>query len=154
MGKGPDLLSKDYNSEKKFTLTTYSPNGVVITSLHKDIEEEFESIFLEAQAGIVPDHVEELVKEHNLDPLLSQKSNVGETAQNLSEAKNKLKYLIELFEKVIEVALPLMIKEIAFGLCSRWTLLVKFENFESFDVSSFVLSTLFCVAWPIEKALN
>ncbi|KAL0288734.1 UNVERIFIED_CONTAM: hypothetical protein Scaly_2721900 [Sesamum calycinum] len=72
----------------------------VITSLHEDIEEEFESIFLETQAGTALDNVEELVEEHNLDPLLSQKSNVGETAQNLSEAKkNELKHLMGLLEK-------------------------------------------------------
>ncbi|KAK4389104.1 hypothetical protein Sango_2247400 [Sesamum angolense] len=72
----------------------------VITSLHEDIEEEFESIFLETQAGTALNNVEELVEEHNLDPLLSQKSNVGETAQNLSEAKkNELKHLMGLLEK-------------------------------------------------------
>ncbi|KAL0395657.1 UNVERIFIED_CONTAM: Mitochondrial outer membrane protein porin of [Sesamum calycinum] len=32
MGKGPDLLYKDYNSDQKFTLTTYSPTGVTLTS--------------------------------------------------------------------------------------------------------------------------
>ncbi|KAL7135749.1 hypothetical protein ABFS83_11G119100 [Erythranthe nasuta] len=43
MGKGPglysdigkrarDLLNKDYNSDQKFTLTTYSPTGVTLTS--------------------------------------------------------------------------------------------------------------------------
>ncbi|KAL0329838.1 UNVERIFIED_CONTAM: hypothetical protein Sradi_4970500 [Sesamum radiatum] len=75
----------------------------VITSLHEDIEEEFESIFLETQAGTALDNVEELVEEHNLDPLLSQKSNVGETAQNLSEAKkNELKHLMGLLEKAEE----------------------------------------------------
>ncbi|XP_051137430.1 uncharacterized protein LOC127255754 isoform X2 [Andrographis paniculata] len=75
----------------------------VITSLHEDIEEEFESIVLETKAGTVLDKVEELVEEHNLDPLLSTKSNVGETAQNLSQAKkNELKHLTALLEKAEE----------------------------------------------------
>ncbi|KAL0312331.1 UNVERIFIED_CONTAM: hypothetical protein Sradi_5632400 [Sesamum radiatum] len=73
----------------------------VITSLHEDIEEE--SQYFETQAGTVLNNVEELVEEHNLDPLLSQKSNVGETAQNLSETKkNELKHLMGLLEKAEE----------------------------------------------------
>ncbi|KAL2517320.1 embryo defective [Abeliophyllum distichum] len=75
----------------------------VINSLHEDIEEEFESICLETQAGTVLDSVEELVEEHSLDPLLSEKSNVGATAQNLSEAKkNELHYLMGMLQKAEE----------------------------------------------------
>ncbi|CAI9784684.1 unnamed protein product [Fraxinus pennsylvanica] len=75
----------------------------VINSLHEDIEEEFESICLETQAATVLDNVEELVEEHSLDPLLSEKSNVGETAQNLSETKkNELHYLTGILRKAEE----------------------------------------------------
>ncbi|GER56216.1 hypothetical protein STAS_33934 [Striga asiatica] len=75
----------------------------VISSLHDNIQEEFESILLQTQAGTVLDTVEELVEEHNLDPLISEKSNVGETAQILSEAKkNEIKDLTGLLEKAEE----------------------------------------------------
>ncbi|KAG8375233.1 hypothetical protein BUALT_Bualt10G0079000 [Buddleja alternifolia] len=75
----------------------------VITSLHGNIEEEFESIFLETQAGKVLDYVEELVEEHNLDTLPSKRSNVGETAQSLVEAKkNEIHHLECLLEKAEE----------------------------------------------------
>ncbi|KAL2544378.1 embryo defective [Forsythia ovata] len=75
----------------------------VINSLHEDIEEEFESICLETQAGTVLDSVEELVEEYSLDPLLSEKSNVGATAQNLSEAKkSELHYLMGMLRKAEE----------------------------------------------------
>ncbi|KAL8521480.1 hypothetical protein ACS0TY_011845 [Phlomoides rotata] len=67
------------------------------------LQEEFESLFLETQAGSVLDKVEELVEEHTLDPLRSEKSNVGEAAHNLSEAKkNELIYLTGLLEKTEE----------------------------------------------------
>ncbi|XP_057803742.1 uncharacterized protein LOC131019077 [Salvia miltiorrhiza] len=75
----------------------------VITSLHQDIEEQFESIFLETQAGTILDTVEELVEEQTLDPLHSTKSNVGETAQKLIEAKkNEVNLLMGLLEKAEE----------------------------------------------------
>ncbi|KAL3613796.1 hypothetical protein CASFOL_041870 [Castilleja foliolosa] len=75
----------------------------VINSLHEDIEEELESILLETQAGTILDNVEELVKEHEMDPLISKKSNVGETVQSLSEVKkNELKHLKELLGKAEE----------------------------------------------------
>ncbi|KAL7122566.1 hypothetical protein ACP275_01G052400 [Erythranthe tilingii] len=75
----------------------------VVSSLHEDIEEEFESIFVETQAGTVLDHIEELVEEHNLDPLLTKKSNIGETAQNLSDMKkNEVNHLTGLLEKAEE----------------------------------------------------
>ncbi|KAL3844391.1 hypothetical protein ACJIZ3_001794 [Penstemon smallii] len=60
-------------------------------------------MFLETQVGPILDHVEELVEEHNLDPLVSMKSSVGETAQSLSEAKKKeLQYLTGLLRKAEE----------------------------------------------------
>ncbi|CAA0812029.1 embryo defective 3006 [Striga hermonthica] len=76
---------------------------IMVTVISHLLQEEFESIFLQTQAGTVLDTVEELVEEHNLDPLISEKSNVGETAQILSEAKkNEIKDLTGLLEKAEE----------------------------------------------------
>ncbi|KAH6820426.1 embryo defective 3006 [Perilla frutescens var. hirtella] len=75
----------------------------IVSSLHRDVEEEFESIFLETQAGPILDTVEELVEERTLDPLHSKKSNVGEMAQKLSEVqKNEVNHLMGLLEKTEE----------------------------------------------------
>ncbi|XP_047972948.1 uncharacterized protein LOC125215548 [Salvia hispanica] len=72
----------------------------VVSSLHQDIEEQFESIFFGTQAGEILDTVEELVEEQTLDPLHSKKSNVEETAKKLLEAKkNEVNHLKELLEK-------------------------------------------------------
>ncbi|KAK6158572.1 hypothetical protein DH2020_005886 [Rehmannia glutinosa] len=88
----------------------------VISSLHEDIEEEFESIFLETQAGTILDNVEELVEEHNLDPLISKKSNVGETAQSLTEAKkNELNYLTGLLGKSMQRTMSLKCDFVDYG---------------------------------------
>ncbi|XP_073306258.1 uncharacterized protein [Primulina huaijiensis] len=76
---------------------------MVIASLHDNVEEEFESILLETQVGNVLDNVEELVDEHSLDPLISKKSNVVETAQSLLEAKkNEVQYLMGMLKKAEE----------------------------------------------------
>ncbi|XP_073020327.1 uncharacterized protein [Primulina eburnea] len=76
---------------------------MVIASLHDNVEEEFESILLETQVGNVLDNVEELVDEHSLDPLISKKSNVAETAQSLLEAKkNEVQYLMGMLKKAEE----------------------------------------------------
>uniref|UniRef100_M1CUY0 Uncharacterized protein n=1 Tax=Solanum tuberosum TaxID=4113 RepID=M1CUY0_SOLTU len=45
----------------------------VITSLHEDIEDEFESLCVETQAGSTLNMVEQLVEEQNLDPLFPEK---------------------------------------------------------------------------------
>ncbi|XP_073131143.1 uncharacterized protein [Henckelia pumila] len=75
----------------------------VIASLHENVEEEFESILLETQVGNVLDNVEELVDEHNLDPLIYTKSNVAETVQSLSEGKkNEVQYLMGMLKKAEE----------------------------------------------------
>ncbi|KAI4327903.1 hypothetical protein L6164_020312 [Bauhinia variegata] len=66
----------------------------VITSLHENIEDEFESICLESQVAATLDAVEQIVEEQELDPLFSNKSNMRDVAQNLSAAKkNELQYL-------------------------------------------------------------
>ncbi|GKV10503.1 hypothetical protein SLEP1_g21852 [Rubroshorea leprosula] len=45
----------------------------VVTSLHANIEDEFESLFLETQVGKILDMEEQLVEEQSLDPLFSDK---------------------------------------------------------------------------------
>ncbi|KAL6176176.1 hypothetical protein ACLB2K_052811 [Fragaria x ananassa] len=56
----------------------------VLSSLHANIEEEFQSICLETQVGTAMDTVERMVEEQSLDPLYSNKTNVMDAAHNLS----------------------------------------------------------------------
>ncbi|XP_015059800.1 uncharacterized protein LOC107005671 [Solanum pennellii] len=75
----------------------------VITSLHEDIEDEFESLCVETQAGSTLNMVEQLVEEQNLDPLFPEKSNVEEVRHYLSEAKqNEINYLTTMLETAEE----------------------------------------------------
>ncbi|KAJ6928163.1 hypothetical protein NC651_011998 [Populus alba x Populus x berolinensis] len=75
----------------------------VITSLHKMVEDEFESLCLETQVGTALETVEQLVEEQNLDPLFSEKSNIMDAAKSLSmEKKNEIHYLTGMLEKVEE----------------------------------------------------
>ncbi|KAL6533682.1 hypothetical protein OROHE_013515 [Orobanche hederae] len=75
----------------------------VISSAHEDVQEAFDSFLLEYQVGEILDNVDALVEEYELDPLKSKKSNIGETARSLSEAKkNELKNLMGLVEKTEE----------------------------------------------------
>ncbi|KAJ4952585.1 hypothetical protein NE237_029417 [Protea cynaroides] len=75
----------------------------VITSLHENIEEEFESICLETQVGTTLDTVEQLVEEQSLDTLFSDKTNVGEVKQELSKAKkDEIQYLMKMLDGAVE----------------------------------------------------
>nr|GLL18071.1 uncharacterized protein LOC109149131 [Ipomoea trifida] len=75
----------------------------VVSSLHENIEDEFESLCLETEAGTVLDTVEHLVEEQSLDPLSSEKTNIEETGQYLSETKkNEINYLMGMLEKAEE----------------------------------------------------
>ncbi|XP_011028492.1 PREDICTED: uncharacterized protein LOC105128487 [Populus euphratica] len=75
----------------------------VITSLHKMLEDEFESLCLETQVGTALETVEQLVEEQNLDPLFSEKSNIMDAAKSLSmEKKNEIHYLTGMLEKAEE----------------------------------------------------
>ncbi|KAG6778421.1 hypothetical protein POTOM_018285 [Populus tomentosa] len=75
----------------------------VITSLHKMVEDEFESLCLETQVGTALETVEQLVEEQNLDPLFSEKSNIMDAAKSLSmEKKNEIHYLTGMLEKAEE----------------------------------------------------
>ncbi|XP_016552225.1 uncharacterized protein LOC107851657 isoform X2 [Capsicum annuum] len=75
----------------------------VLTSLHEDIQDEFESLCVETQAGPTLNMVEQLVEEQNLDPLFPEKSNVEEVTHYLSEAKqNEISYLTTMLETAEE----------------------------------------------------
>lgn len=66
----------------------------VITSLHGNIEDEFESLCIETQVGLILDNVEQLLEEQDLDPLYSKKTNVMEIANYLSMTKkNEIQHL-------------------------------------------------------------
>ncbi|XP_042483225.1 uncharacterized protein LOC122063586 [Macadamia integrifolia] len=75
----------------------------VVTSLHENIEEEFELLCLETQAGATLDTVEQLVEEQSLDTLFAHKTNVGEVKQELSKAKkDEIQYLMKMVDSVVE----------------------------------------------------
>ncbi|KAL9424813.1 hypothetical protein AB3S75_031852 [Citrus x aurantiifolia] len=75
----------------------------VITSLHENIENEFESLCLETQVGAALDTVEQFVEEQSLDPLFSEKTNVMDVVCDLTTAKkNEICYLTCMLERVEE----------------------------------------------------
>lgn len=75
----------------------------VITSLHENIEDDFESLCNETQAGSTLDTIEQLVEEQSLDPLFTDKSNVGDVSHSLSLVKkNEVQHLMNLLEKAEE----------------------------------------------------
>ncbi|XVF13777.1 hypothetical protein REPUB_Repub08aG0236700 [Reevesia pubescens] len=75
----------------------------VITSLHENIEDEFESLCLETQVGTALDTVDQLMEEQCLDPLFSDKTNLMDAVHNLSTArKAEIRYLRGLLERAEE----------------------------------------------------
>ncbi|KAG5099830.1 hypothetical protein JHK82_044882 [Glycine max] len=72
----------------------------VITSLHENLEDGFETVCLQTQAGATLDAVEEIVEEQDLDVLFSDRSNIMDVAENLSMAKKNeiqhLKHMVQL----------------------------------------------------------
>ncbi|XP_044504816.1 uncharacterized protein LOC123225035 [Mangifera indica] len=75
----------------------------VITSLHENIEDEFQSLCLETQVGNALDTVEQLVEEQSLDLLSSDKTNIVDVTCDLSMAKkNEIRYLMRMLERVEE----------------------------------------------------
>lgn len=75
----------------------------VITSLHENVEDEFESLCLETQVGTALNTVEQLVEEQNMDPLFSDKTNIGDVGSDLLTAKkNEIEYLKGMLEKAEE----------------------------------------------------
>lgn len=72
----------------------------VITSLHENIEDGFERVCLQTQAGATLDAVEEIVEEQDLDVLFSERSNIMDVAENLSLAKkNEIQRLMHMIQK-------------------------------------------------------
>ncbi|XP_027080528.1 uncharacterized protein [Coffea arabica] len=72
----------------------------VISSLHGNIEDQFESLCLETQAGTILDTVEQHVEEQQLDLLFAEKSNIGAIRPSLLEVKkNEIHYLTGILEK-------------------------------------------------------
>lgn len=75
----------------------------VASSLHGNIEEEFESLCIETQVGTALDTVEQLVEEQALDPLHSDKTNVVDVAQNLLTTKeNEIHHLKNMLQRAEE----------------------------------------------------
>ncbi|XP_038876216.1 uncharacterized protein LOC120068468 [Benincasa hispida] len=75
----------------------------VITSLHGNIEDEFESLCVETQVGLVLDNVEQLLEEQELDPLYSKKTNIMEIANFLSiTKKNEIQHLKDMLKTAEE----------------------------------------------------
>ncbi|KAM5573840.1 hypothetical protein ABKV19_013399 [Rosa sericea] len=72
----------------------------VMSSLHGNVEDEFQNICLETQVGTAMDTVEQLVEEQSLDPLFANKTNVMDVAHDLSRTtKKEIQYLTEMLEK-------------------------------------------------------
>ncbi|KAK8658838.1 hypothetical protein V6N13_029057 [Hibiscus sabdariffa] len=101
VGKRQSDLKKSFNLAVRSLLTTCSAQ--VITSLHGNVEDEFESLCHETQVGVALDTVEQHVEEQSLDPLFSERSNVMDTVQSLSTAKKaEIHYLRGLLERAEE----------------------------------------------------
>ncbi|GMJ05983.1 embryo defective 3006, Necessary for Nuclear Function 1 [Hibiscus trionum] len=124
IGKRQSDLKKSFNLAVRSLLTTCSaqefskafPNFTnvererlhqlfiqVITSLHGNVEDEFESLCQETQVGVALDTVEQHVEEQSLDPLFSERSNVMDAVHSLSSAKKaEINYLRGLLERAEE----------------------------------------------------
>lgn len=75
----------------------------VITSLHENMQDEFDSLCHETQVATILDKVEQLVEQQNLDPLFSEKTNLDHVKCDLLAAKkNEIQLLEGLLEKVEE----------------------------------------------------
>ncbi|TKY58304.1 hypothetical protein E2542_SST15362 [Spatholobus suberectus] len=71
----------------------------IITSLHENIQDGFETVCLQTQVGATLDAVEEIVEEQDLDVLFSDRSNIMVVAENLSMAKkNEIQHLMQLVQ--------------------------------------------------------
>ncbi|XP_022941729.1 uncharacterized protein LOC111447007 [Cucurbita moschata] len=71
----------------------------VITSLHGNIEDEFESLCIETQVGRILDNVEQLLEEQDLDPLYSKKTNIMDIPNYLSMTKkNEIQHLKDMLK--------------------------------------------------------
>ncbi|XP_022931291.1 uncharacterized protein LOC111810334 isoform X2 [Cucurbita pepo subsp. pepo] len=94
-------LKKSFKLAVRSLLTSCSRE--VITSLHGNIEDEFESLCVETQVGLVLDNVEQLLEEQDLDPLYSKKTNIMEIANYLSMTKkNEIQHLKDMLKTAEE----------------------------------------------------
>ncbi|KAH9739572.1 polyamine-modulated factor 1 [Citrus sinensis] len=122
IGSRQSDLNKSFKLAIRSLLTTCSKE--VITSLHENIENEFESLCLETQVGAALDTVEQFMEEQSLDPLFSEKyfilsaisgclifqlasltcrTNVMDVVCDLTTAKkNEICYLTCMLERVEE----------------------------------------------------
>ncbi|PIA65386.1 hypothetical protein AQUCO_00100692v1 [Aquilegia coerulea] len=75
----------------------------VITAMHQNIEEDFESVCLEAQVGATLDNVEKLVEEKTIDILYNDKTNLASVKQEMSRAKkDEIAFLTNMLEVEVE----------------------------------------------------
>uniref|UniRef100_A0A0D9X4P7 Uncharacterized protein n=1 Tax=Leersia perrieri TaxID=77586 RepID=A0A0D9X4P7_9ORYZ len=75
----------------------------VIKSLHGNIEEEFDTYCQEMQVATALEKIDMFVEEQNLDVLSSDKTNIEEAKQRITNAKkDEVKYLKSLLEEVEE----------------------------------------------------
>ncbi|XP_039012633.1 uncharacterized protein LOC120141941 [Hibiscus syriacus] len=124
MGKRQSDLKKSFNLAVRSLLTTCSAQEFskafptftnveqqrlhqlfiqVITSLHGNVEDEFESLCRETQVGDALDTVEQLVEEQSLDSLFSERTNVMDAVHSLLTAKKaEIHYLRGLLERAEE----------------------------------------------------
>ncbi|XP_057538634.1 uncharacterized protein LOC130816071 isoform X1 [Amaranthus tricolor] len=73
----------------------------VITSLHETLQDDFRSICLETQVGTILDTVEHHVEQRSLDPLCSQKTNLGHVKHDLlAMEQDEIQSLEQLLNKV------------------------------------------------------
>ncbi|XP_022985333.1 uncharacterized protein LOC111483373 isoform X2 [Cucurbita maxima] len=94
-------LKKSFKLAVRSLLTSCSRG--VITSLHGNIEDEFESLCVETKVGLVLDNVEQLLEEQDLDPLYSKKTNIMEIANYLSMTKkNEIQHLKDMLKTAEE----------------------------------------------------
>lgn len=91
-----EAFSSFTNAEKDYLHRLFLQ---VITSLHEDLEEDFEAICLKTKVGATLDAVEEIVEEQDLDLLFSNRSNIVDVAENLSAAKkNEIQTLMHMVQ--------------------------------------------------------
>ncbi|KAL8143951.1 hypothetical protein V2J09_016983 [Rumex salicifolius] len=85
---------KDYcECQRDYRITKLD---VYLTSSTEEYgEDEFESVCLETQAGMTLDTVEQLVEEQSVDPLYSDKTNIGNIKHEFSAAREIEAQLLE-----------------------------------------------------------
>ncbi|KAK9716028.1 hypothetical protein RND81_06G206900 [Saponaria officinalis] len=71
-----------------------------ITSLHENMQDEFDSLCHGTQVGTILETVENFVEQQSLDPLFSQKTNLKHVKEDLlAMKKNEIRLLQDLLDK-------------------------------------------------------